>query len=420
MSLTLAPEHSVAGDDAPKQHLQGGSPELTKTSTGGEPEPSPRFTLDGSLALENELRETCHLIGREVQRCVSARHLQGLLLGGGYGRGEGGVLRTPTGERPYNDLEFYVLVRLRNGFRRRAAQNALDKLGHRLTPKAGVEVEFKCLSLDQLRNRAPSMFYYDLMHGHRWLVGSDDLLRGCEHHRNETFIGPSEAMRLLMNRCSGLLFAGELLRQSSFGDAERDFVGRNLAKAELALGDVVLAAQRQYHWSCVERHRRLKRLGATARLDFQEATERYHAAGVDFKLHPSPSSESITLLSARHTALCTLARKIWLWLESRRLKHEFVSIWAYAVDPVIKCPGVHPLKNALLHLRTFGPAGLFLRGTVRYPRERLLNSLALLLFESADCDQGLVLRRIQAALHTRAKTIPELISRYREIWSQFN
>ena len=39
---------------------------------------------------------------------------------------------------------------------------------------------------------------------------------------------------------------------------DADFVGRNLAKDQLAFGDVLLTAHGQYHWSCQERHRRLE------------------------------------------------------------------------------------------------------------------------------------------------------------------
>ena len=69
-----------------------------------------RFTRDGSEALESLIAQTCEEIGREVTRIIPADKFQALLLGGGYGRGEGGVLATPTGDAPYNDLEFFLLI----------------------------------------------------------------------------------------------------------------------------------------------------------------------------------------------------------------------------------------------------------------------------------------------------------------------
>src|SRR3989442_3228826 len=104
------------------------------------------------------------------------------------------------------------------------------------------------------------MFYYDLVTRHHRLWGDEALLAGCDHHRDGGRIPLYEATRLLMNRCSGLLFAKERLQRDRFTHDDADFVSRNLAKAQLAFGDAVLTVNGQYHWSCRERHQRLMNL----------------------------------------------------------------------------------------------------------------------------------------------------------------
>ena len=126
-----------------------------------------RFTLDGSSALEAHLESVCRQIGDEVRALVPPPKLDGLLLAGGYGRGEGGVLRTGDGDRPYNDLEFYVFIRGNALVEERRYRAPLGELGHRLSPAAGLEVEFKVMTLDKLRSAPVSMFYYDLVARHR-------------------------------------------------------------------------------------------------------------------------------------------------------------------------------------------------------------------------------------------------------------
>jgi hypothetical protein len=64
----------------------------------------PRFTLDGDEALERHLAHTCARVLSGIRGLIPPRRLEAVLLGGGYGRGEGGVLRGPGGDRPYNDL----------------------------------------------------------------------------------------------------------------------------------------------------------------------------------------------------------------------------------------------------------------------------------------------------------------------------
>src|SRR6185503_1273964 len=215
------------------------------------------FTVDGSVALEEHLAQTCQKVLTGIMAAVPVSKLEALMLGGGYGRGEGGVLKTEAGDQPYNDLEFYVCLRGNTWQNERRFGPALHQLAEELSPIAGVEVEFKIVSLAKLSFSPVNMFYYDLVMGHRWLWGGEHLLIGCQHHRAADQIPMAEATRLLMNRCSGLLFAREQLQHEPFTPAHADFVGRNLAKARLAFGDVLLTVRGQYHWSCRERHRRL-------------------------------------------------------------------------------------------------------------------------------------------------------------------
>ena len=399
---------------------------------------SQRFTIDGSDALERHLAQVCEQVCDGVCALVPGRALEGLLLGGGYGRGEGGVWATADGDRPYNDLEFYVFIRGNALLAERKFRHPLHELGERLSPGAGLEVEFKVLTLDKLRRSGPLMFYYDLVMGHRWFVGDDSLLAGCEHHRDAVGIPPHEATRLLMNRCSGLLFSAERLQRANFTADDADFVGRNLAKAQLAFGDVLLAACGQYDWSCCQRHERLQRLATNSDgnqseeaqtsgakngdLLAQAATKllSHHAAGVEFKLHPVRSMESRKTLAARHAELTALGRDLWLWVEARRLQTSFVDPRSYAFDPADKCPETSALRNCLVNTKTFGPSVLFAPWAVRYPRERLLRALALLLWEQEPSHDPAVLQRLQQELRADARDFAGLLAAYERLWHQFN
>lgn len=337
---------------------------------------SDRFTRDGDAALECQLAQICAQVATGVRALVPAQQLQGVLLGGGYGRGEGGVLRTPAGDQPYNDMEFYVFTR-RGG----APDAGWHTLATTLTAAAGIDVEFKLLTLAQLRRAAPSMFYYDLVVGHHWVIGDDALLTGCDQHRDAARIPLHEATRLLMNRCCGLLFAAERLHRPGFGAADADFVTRNLAKAQLAFGDVVLVTQGQYHWSCQERQRRLLALPATAAPVWLAAVQQEHTPGVAFKLHPGPATESRDALLARHAALLELARQLWLWLENRRLGTAFATGREYAASRRNKCPETHAWRNWLINVRDFHRVN-----STRYPREQLLQALAVWLWDPQSGD----------------------------------
>jgi hypothetical protein len=380
--------------------------------------PSKRFTIDGSAALEAHLDGVCQRVHEGVRAIVPHRQLEAILLGGGYGRGEGGVLRTPGGDQPYNDLEFYVMIRGNALLGERRYTPALAELGHRLSPEAGLEVEFKVLTFPKLRQAGPSMFYYDLVSGHRWLLGHAPLLAGCEHHQDPTRIPLHEGTRLLMNRCSGLLFSAERLRRETFGPEEADFVGRNLAKAQLALGDAVLVAYHQYHWSCRTRHERLCEILAQPPEPWAEAVVQHHGAGVDFKLRPVLTAQSPEALAERHQSLTALALQFWLWLENRRLGTRFRSAAEYAADHINLCPETVAWKNLLLNGRTFGSRFASAHGAFRYPRERLFRALALLLWPEDETDRHT--SEIQSLLATSATDLPSQVRAYQRLWQRYN
>jgi hypothetical protein len=390
-----------------------------------------RFTLDGSDALEAYLEDLCSKVREGVRQLIPEDRLDAVLLGGGYGRGEGGVLKTPSGDRPYNDLESFVFVRGNALMVERHYHAPLHELGERLSPGTGLDIEFKVLTLDRLRRSPTTMFYYDLVLGHRCLVGEESILAGCDHHRDAARIPLHEATRLLMNRCSGLLFSLERLERTTFGPEEADFVGRNISKAQLAFGDVLLTAAGLYHWSCRERHKRLQDLvekeavglfpSPNSSLVARELVA-HHREGVDFKLHPFRSTLSRETLRERHGRLVRLGLDLWLALENRRLGTGFPSVAHYADWTGNKCPEFPPFRNSLVSLRAFGPRSLLRPGVGRHPRERLLNSLPRLLWlrpEASSVHPG-VLSVLQRDLDTQATDFPGLVNAYARLWSRFN
>ncbi len=396
--------------------------------------PSKRFTRDGGSEVESWLAKNCREVVEGVGRIVPEERLEGVVLGGGYGRGEGGVLREAGREAPYNDMEFYVFVRGSALLAERAFREPLRHLGHSLSPRAGLEVEFKVLSIDKLRRSRPSMFYYDLVAGHQVVSGGEGLFEGCRHHLAPEKIPTHEATRLLMNRCSGLLFSALKLQARPFEEEESDFVGRNLAKARLAFGDVLLTALGLYHWSCIERHSRLR--GLSGRPEFAldpsraELVEliRCHGEGVEFKLHPTREKGSADKFAKEHRLISEIGRRLWLWLEGYRLGCAFTNTADYVAWTGDKCPETNRMRNLLINLRAFGLNGGGLLESTRYPRERLLNALCILLWSSPTVQEGgrklsieeigFLRRELKATAATN--DFAGLVGAYEAIWSRFN
>ena len=89
----------------------------------------------------------------------------------------------------------------------------------------------------------------------------------------------------------------------------------------------------------------------------------------------------------------------------------------YAFDRSDKCPETAAWRNALINLRTNRRRfdQLF-----RYPRERVLRSLPLLLWAYNQPPKQTTLEFLQRQLRTTATEFPQLVDAYRTLWAQFN
>jgi len=379
-----------------------------------------RYTMDGSDELEAKLADNCRVTLEGVRKVIPAKTLQGLLLAGGYGCGEGGVLRTPEGDKPYNDMAFYVFVKGSALSAERKYRRALRELGESLTPDAELEIEFKAITASKLRKSPVKMSYYDIVMGHRLVFGDERLLAGCEKHRDSGAIPMHEATRLLFNRCSGLLYAKARLRQSAFSQEDADFISRQCAKVQLAMGDALLAAAGRYHWSCRERGRALESYDEELGSGVIEKVREHHATGVEFKLHPQRSEAGRDELEQLHAELTGLAREVWLRVENGRLGAKFADVREYGLSQANKCPETWGARNRLVNAKAFGLKAAFGRMANRYPRERLFNALALLLWvDDAEKDRRL-LSTLQSNLRTQTESFEDLVKAYEAMWRRFN
>jgi hypothetical protein len=390
-----------------------------------------RFTIDGSDELEARLRGLCSEVSDEIRAIVPPKRLQAIVLGGGYGRGEGGVLRTANRDEPYNDIEFYVFVQGNRHWNCRQYGGALCRIAEALSAENKLHVEFKTDSLERLRRASITMFTYDLVSAHRIVFQTEPAFAGCSHHLQSADLPLREATRLLFNRCSGLLLVRELLQHEQLSSEETDFIRRNIAKVQLALGDALLVASAAYHWSVVERARRMRdeapdsqfQALETLRIPNFEMTwdqvKRYHSLGAEFKIHPSPPQGSREELTAEYRLVSAIGSQLWLALENRRLNRSFGSIRDYALSRTDKCPETFAWRNLLCNVRTFGPAAALDGMGGRYPRERLFNSLPLLLWNGEVDREPEVQRHLRTQLRSRAGDWNGFVADYKKAWPPY-
>lgn len=318
-----------------------------------------------TLVLE-ELSATMH-------RALGA-NLVGLALGGGYGRGEGAVVRLAGVERPYNDIDLTLIVR-----RPWVPGGIVAQLRRRFTQRLGVEVDIsRPHTVAAVTRWRPCLMWFDLLHGHRMLAGPADLLARHAPTAVGATVPPIEATRLLLNRGAGLLMA---LRQLIGHDpiSDPDFIRRNYYKCALALGDAVLIAHGRYHAGrdrCVQQLRWLA--AHDSAVNVLDVETPYRTA-VRFKRAPDAFPQNTPGTDALWT-LVDAWRRVWLHAESVRTGTPWLQIDHYVRWCGLREPERHGLARRVLYMGAH-----LLRGvpSTTHPREQLYRRLPLLLDRTA-------------------------------------
>ena len=238
-----------------------------------------RYTLKGDAAFDEMLDGYLHDISEAVKSLDISKDIAALILGGGYGRGEGGVFASSDGQKKlYNDLDFFVIADDVSRSRLKKIDSNLAALGKSLSSKVGVDVDFgPAKNLKQLAKMPFTMMWQELREAHIVIIGNETMLNSLPDYDLHD-LPRSEGLRLLLNRGAGLLFAKQKLRQENISIEDCDFIGRNLYKAVLACGDVILLLRNKYCLSVQDRLSLLEDIDADCAKLYKQA--------VCFKLTP--------------------------------------------------------------------------------------------------------------------------------------
>lgn len=336
------------------------------------------FAEHGSDAFNVWMGERVAAIVADVQRALGD-NLVALILGGGYARGEGGVVEVDGEERPYNDLDFVLVVN------RKSAEipTLLAPISKRHGELVGIDVDFsRPLTLSDIRAWPHWLMWTDLLLAHRVVHGPANILN--DHAPKVVRESPPliEATRLLLNRGAGLLWSLRIARGLEKAH-DPDFLRRNRHKCELAIGDASILVHRRH---VVRYDGRVSVLRQILESDAEAAgfaSVKTYREALEFRLRPGRSEDAQPTEKELQETAERWVRAL-VYTESRRTGISFASVEDYTRWKGVREPernGAPNLaKNLLRNLRL----GSF---SLRYPREQLYRVLPrLLLQQDADWD----------------------------------
>ena len=197
-----------------------------------------------------------------------------VVLGGSYGRGDGGVRQDRKYGILYNDLDFFVFARETCDH----AEILLKEVAEKYERELKVDVDFsRIMSIKDIKNNAKRLMMQELKRGYH-LVSGEDLLEEYLQQLPVEKLPFSEACRLFLNRGMGLLLAREKIAANS---PDTDFILRNINKAILGACDAFLIAGHKYRWHIEER------LTEINNSSLSTDCKKLYAQAVEFKKYPN-------------------------------------------------------------------------------------------------------------------------------------
>jgi len=278
----------------------------------------------GTTGFNARLGDSLAALAADLKRHAGPR-LLALILGGGYGRGEGGVQTVAGTERAYNDLDLFAIT----------TGGTLDDVDRICRPHAeqlGIHVDVgRTLRLSEIRRWQPSLMWFDLVHGHRVLVGDAGILLDHVPGAVRRDLPVREATRLLLNRGMGLLWAMRVAHGVAAAP-DADFIRRNAFKAMLAFGDATLIAHGRYASAVAGRGSRFLHLSHASTEVASLRLETTYARALRFKTEPDRYPDHPDL-----AGLMEIARdweRVLLHVDGRRAGRPWQDVDEFCASPL--------------------------------------------------------------------------------------
>jgi hypothetical protein len=230
------------------------------------------YTVYNDERVDNAIALDLKLI---VERVTSALPVRSIILGGGFGRGEGSVIVDENGIQPVNDYDLFLVIP-------DDVEVDLRPLSKDLANKIGIRLlDLIPIKYSALSSLPASQIYYDLKHGGRHLWG-ENVIELMPSYKNGD-VEPESGKTLLLNRliCAIEAFSENFEKRTMTSD-EVFFLVNQTGKVVSACVESLLIKKSKYHHSSRERRKIFAR-----EFPYKIELQRLNEYATEFKIRPS-------------------------------------------------------------------------------------------------------------------------------------
>ena len=179
-------------------------------------------------------------------------YVESIILAGGFGRGEGGVLIHEKEVQPINDYDLYVITKFDN------QKNIINKVRKQISSIIKIrQVDLEVITIKKLKSLKPTMANYDLKYASHVFYGNNQIL-------NLIPTIDSQKLSLKEGRTPLLLYLISIIQSYPFKQEkdltinEKFWMYQQICKSILGWSTALLILEGKYHSSYIEREKIFK------------------------------------------------------------------------------------------------------------------------------------------------------------------
>lgn len=285
-----------------------------------------KYTVLNDKKADEEITKELNYIVKSIVDLLNNRVIS-ILLVGGFGRGEGGVIWEDSAYRPVNDYDIIIIVK-NSKFIQKKYKSQINNLNKHLDKILKVkQVDLAIVDYWKLFIPSYSVARYENKNGYKLLYGKKPLMFATI----PAFLIPQiEGTKYFRTRASGLLISALML--DGYGKFPRkvrnELIFLEINKAYLAIGDSFLIKIGKYHYSYQERKKRVLKYYNKYQLFDKYLLDKY-LYHVENKLRPDFTNINCDSLSEEWSIVANDLISSFLKYEINRLNHSFRNLHNY-------------------------------------------------------------------------------------------
>ena len=239
-----------------------------------------KFTVIGSEDVEKRIREIVKEVAFIIESQIHPNQFKALIMLGGYGRGEGGVVTIDGKEYPHNNLDFLLITKNLNNKKQNELKKKIFSKFLPLNRKIKIQIDLGIVNTSTLKHTANRIIWYDMRFGHKTILGDENFVPSLRRFRLQT-IPKWDARNLLVNRGTLIIINELLLKKKTLDIDIQQLIIKHIIKAIIGYGDALLFFLDDYHWSYIEKQKRMQN-----RNDVSENFKKIYDEAMEFRFQP--------------------------------------------------------------------------------------------------------------------------------------